>query len=257
MNYYSFHIGDYATHTRYLDLLSDLAYRRLLDLYYTSEAPITLDVDKASNLIGMREHSEIVSEVLSNFFLKSEDGYRNARCDAEIEVYHAKADRARSANTKRWDSQKQPDSLKSDLKSEQSRIPTNNQEPITNNQYKNKTITPPIGVDELVWNDFVLQRKNKKSPISATALKGIESEARKANLSLQAVLELCCARGWTGFKAEWVIDKQNPSQTLQDQKMEGLHQLTGGMLRPRKNDAVFQPLNQSIEMENSHVLLGN
>ena len=126
MNYYSFHIGDYATHTRYLDLLSDLAYRRLLDLYYTSEAPITLDVDKASALIGMREHSEIVSEVLSNFFLKSEDGYRNARCDAEIEVYHAKADRARSANTKRWDSKKAPDSLKSDLKSEQSRIPTNN-----------------------------------------------------------------------------------------------------------------------------------
>ena len=254
MNYYSFHIGDYATHTRYLDLLSDLAYRRLLDLYYTSEAPITLDVDKASALIGMREHSEIVSEVLSNFFLKSEDGYRNARCDAEIEVYHAKADRARSANTKRWDSQKQPDSLKSDLKSEQSRIPTNNQEPITNNQYKNKTITPPIGVDELVWNDFVAHRKSKKAPISATALKGIEVEARKANISLQAALEICCARGWTGFKAEWLADKTTSIQSRQEKNMEGLHQLTGGMLRPKKDYSVFP----SIVMEESNVqLLGS
>ena len=254
MNYYSFHIGDYATHTRYLDLLSDLAYRRLLDLYYTSEAPITLDVDKASALIGMREHSEIVSEVLSNFFLKSEDGYRNARCDAEIEVYHAKADRARSANTKRWDSKKAPDSLKSDLKSEQSRIPTNNQEPITNNQYKNKTITPPIGVDELVWNDFVAHRKSKKAPISATALKGIEVEARKANISLQAALEICCARGWTGFKAEWLADKTTSIQSRQEKNMEGLHQLTGGMLRPKKDYSVFP----SIVMEESNVqLLGS
>lgn len=62
---------------------------------------------------------------------------------------------------------------------------------------------------------------------------------------------------WLATWRGWVRRENKTLQTLQDQKMEGLHQLTGGMLRPRTNDAVFQPLNQSIEMENSHDLLGN
>ena len=32
MNYYNFHIGDYARRTRHLTVLEDLFYRRLLDL---------------------------------------------------------------------------------------------------------------------------------------------------------------------------------------------------------------------------------
>ena len=40
MNYYPFHIGDYASHTRHLTLMEDLAYRRLLDLYYLHERPL-------------------------------------------------------------------------------------------------------------------------------------------------------------------------------------------------------------------------
>lgn len=252
MNYYSFHIGDYAAHTRHLSLMEDLAYRRLLDLYYTSEKPIPLEIDKAARLIGMRDHSEAVSDVLSDFFLKSEEGYISKRADEEIEAYRAKADRARSANTKRWDTKKSDTTLKSDLKSEQCLIPTNNQEPITNNQYKNKSITPPEGVDLNVWNDFVIHRKSKKAPISATALRGIEVEARKAKISLQAALELCCSRGWTGFKADWIADKPSVNQTRQEKNMEGLHQLTGGLLRPKQDYAVFPSIES--EIEDAHLL---
>lgn len=43
MNYYPFHIGDYASATRHLSWDEDAAYRRLLDLYYTTEKPIPLD----------------------------------------------------------------------------------------------------------------------------------------------------------------------------------------------------------------------
>ena len=39
MHYYSFNIGDYASHTRHLTAIEDLAYRRLLDLYYLHEQP--------------------------------------------------------------------------------------------------------------------------------------------------------------------------------------------------------------------------
>ena len=121
-------------HTRHLTLMEDLAYRRLIDLYYTTEQPITLDVEKAAKLIGMREYIKEVSEVLSDFFLKSEDGYKNNRCDKEIEAYKAKADRARSANTSRWNAKKSDVDLKSDMKSDAFRVPTNNQEPRTTNQ---------------------------------------------------------------------------------------------------------------------------
>lgn len=34
MNYFPFHVGDYAAHTAHLEPLEDLAYRRMLDAYY-------------------------------------------------------------------------------------------------------------------------------------------------------------------------------------------------------------------------------
>jgi uncharacterized protein YdaU (DUF1376 family) len=134
MNFYPFHLGDYAAHTKHLNLLEDLAYRRMIDLYYTSEKPLPLDPEKVARLIGMRDHMQEVSDVLSDFFVKSEDGYINSRCDKEIETYRAKADRAKSANKARWGADKSDTPIKSDMKSDADRIPTKNQEPITKNQ---------------------------------------------------------------------------------------------------------------------------
>jgi uncharacterized protein YdaU (DUF1376 family) len=149
MNYYSFHLGDYAAHTRHLSLLEDLAYRRMLDLYYTNEAPLPSDPAKVARLIGMRDHMQEVSDVLSEFFTKSEDGHTSSRCDREIETYRAKADRAKSANKARWTPKKDADASDSDLKSdvksdkgsEPNRVPTKNQEPIT----KEEPPIPPKG----------------------------------------------------------------------------------------------------------------
>lgn len=128
MNYYPFHLGDYAAHTRHLSLMEDLAYRRMLDLYYTSEQPLPDDPEKVARLIGMRDQMREVSDVLSDFFLKSDTGYINARCDREIVAYKAKADRAKSANKARWEGKSSDPVLKSDA----DQVPTNNQEPITN-----------------------------------------------------------------------------------------------------------------------------
>ena len=59
------------------------------------------------------------------------------------------------------------------------------------------------GADQQTAEDYIAQRKGKKAASSHTALRAIVSEAEKARLPLQAALELCCARGWVGFKAEW------------------------------------------------------
>jgi len=83
--WYKFHLGDYITHTTHLSDAEDLAYRRLLDLYYMSEAPIPLDTAVVARKI--RLDLDITESVLSEFFEITEEGYQNTRCDAEIAKY--------------------------------------------------------------------------------------------------------------------------------------------------------------------------
>ena len=61
MHFYSFNIGDYASHTRHLTHLEDLAYRRLLDAYYLQERPLHEDVAMVARQINFRDHIEEVA----------------------------------------------------------------------------------------------------------------------------------------------------------------------------------------------------
>ena len=76
----------------------------------------------------------------------------------------------------------------------------------TKTETKKKTAVadPPEGVSQSVWEDFVQLRKVKKAPITPSALSGIMREAAKSRWTLEQALTECCARGWVGFKAEWV-----------------------------------------------------
>lgn len=69
-----------------------------------------------------------------------------------------------------------------------------------------KRSAPPDGVSLSVWEDYL---KTRKAKLTGTALKGLRREAGKAGLSLQAALEMCCERGWRGFKADWLQSKQD------------------------------------------------
>ena len=82
MIWYKFHIGDYLTHTVHLADAEDLAYRRLLDLYYMSEKEIPLDTESVARKI--RLDLDITESVLGEFFEKTEKGYFNHRCHVEI-----------------------------------------------------------------------------------------------------------------------------------------------------------------------------
>ena len=84
MNYFPFHIGDYAAHTGHLEPMEDLAYRRLLDLYYLRESPIPLDVQTTAKLIRMRSMAADVEAVLKEFFIVTNEGWAHTRVDAEL-----------------------------------------------------------------------------------------------------------------------------------------------------------------------------
>jgi len=136
MHYYQFNIGDYLSHTKHLDLMEDLAYRRLLDLYYLHERPLNSGIASVARQIGMRDHENEVKSVLEEFFHLSDDGWINHRADKEIKHFHSKIDqasRAGKASAKRRMSARSTDVQL-----------TNNHKPITNNQIK-PSICPPNG----------------------------------------------------------------------------------------------------------------
>ena len=101
MNYYPFHIGDYAAHTRYLTLMEDLAYRRMLDLYYVSEKPLE-PAEQTARLIGMRDHVAEVGTILADFFEATEAGFINKRANEELDKFSLMKQGGRDGAAKRW-----------------------------------------------------------------------------------------------------------------------------------------------------------
>jgi uncharacterized protein YdaU (DUF1376 family) len=83
--WYKFYLGDYIIHTNHLSDAHDLAYRRLLDMYYMTEKPIPLESESVAKRI--RLDRDIVEDVLNEFFDREDDGYHNGRCDIEIAKY--------------------------------------------------------------------------------------------------------------------------------------------------------------------------
>lgn len=76
------------------------------------------------------------------------------------------------------------------------------------------------GIQEDVWRDFLELRRAKRAPLTATALAGIDREARKAGISLADALLLCCERNWQGFRANWDRESSRPAAQQRDRKLD-------------------------------------
>jgi uncharacterized protein YdaU (DUF1376 family) len=97
MNYYPFHLGDYATHAGHLDPVEDCAYRRLIDLYMLTEQPLPLDVDLLARKIRMKDYAAAVRDVLNEFFTQTDGAWTHSRCDREIAAFRRASDNASRA----------------------------------------------------------------------------------------------------------------------------------------------------------------
>lgn len=221
MHFYQFHLGDYAAHTAHLSPMEDLAYRRLLDLYYLREGPLAGTPEQLARIIRMRDHADSVRQVLLEFFEEESDVgdnpapmWRSKRCDAELVKFRAMAEGGRKGAAKRW-------AKPADEAANGGAIATPSTpqcQPITNTQYPSSSLRSeegerakarattdrPADVSEEAWASFLALRRAKKAPVTALALTGLRREADKAGLTLEQALGHCCARGWTGFKADWV-----------------------------------------------------
>lgn len=219
MHYYTFNVGDYRRDTAHLSRVEHGIYRDLIDWYYLEEKPIPTETDSVSRRLRLDSDADKVAlkNVLADFFTLESDGYHHSRIDRDIEHYHSNAIKNREngkkgGRPKTEKTQSVTSGLPVESESKAKQTLTNNQEPITINQEPTKDNTPrkrvdlvcPDSVDQQVWVDFVQHRKSKRSALTQTALEGIQREAAKAGWTLEQALRETVARGWTGFKADWV-----------------------------------------------------
>ena len=64
-------------------------------------------------------------------------------------------------------------------------------------------VQKPDGVDQQLWDDWMVVRKEKRAPLTETAWKDMVLETKKAGISLNESIRICCVRNWRGFKASW------------------------------------------------------
>ena len=231
MHYYSFHVSDYIHDTAHLSNNEDLAFRRLLDLYYTQEKPIPNKTHEVARRIRMGKNIDAVQTVLEEFFMYSQehDFWFHKRCDETIAAYQAKAERNRAVGKLGGRPKSNPEETQTVSKDNP------NQEPITNNHKPIKeratSVACPPDVSEQVWQDWLLLRKSKKASVTETVVKGARSEAEKLGWALEKFLVEWCTRGSQGLKAEWVEKPNGLTKTGQMNRtvMSGLTRgLMGG-----------------------------
>jgi uncharacterized protein YdaU (DUF1376 family) len=144
MHYFQFNIGDYRAATAHLSNDEDLAYRRLLDMYYDTEQKIPLDTQWVAR--RLRVGAEVVESVLADMFEKQEDGWFHGRCDEVIKQYKEFAEAGKRGAAKRWGNKGvTPSNGEAISPPNPPPIATINQELITTNDIKVAKATPDLG----------------------------------------------------------------------------------------------------------------
>ena len=220
MNYYTHNIGDFAVATQYLTDEELGVYVRLREQYLSAEKPLQCEWIA----LAMRTHcKDAVQNVLSLLFVEKDGAWCSDYLDKIIAEYREKSNKASESARKRWGKAKEnqgvfncdASAMRTQCDGNANAILTNNHKPLNKSNkekiIKKKTAEKPDGVSEKVWEDFLLTRKEKKAPLTQTALDLIKGEAEKAGIGLNEALSMACARGWQSFKAEWVQNTRSES----------------------------------------------
>ena len=246
MNYYPFHIGDYLSATRHLSWEEDLAYRRLLDTYYTTERPLPKELRAVCRLVlaASEEQRAAVQVVLEEFFEDTPDGWVNRRAEAEIAAMQEKQDKQRQRANARWDKHRAGRGNASamprheDLDAMASKNdagampPTPTPTPTPKKEEKEKeprkrgatgagAPSRPAEVPEQTWADWLALRKAKRAPVTETVLRSAQSEAAKAKMPLAEFLRVWCARGSQGLQASWLAQDERAATNGADAPWAG------------------------------------
>ena len=193
MHYYTKHIKDYKTDTAHLTLLEHGVYNSLIDLYILTENPLEPDLQKLCRLVHAKTDDEInaVENVLTEFFIESDDGYRQKKCDQELIRIFGKSESARKSAKHRWSSERNANVVRKDSERNANAMLPNTQDPLPNNPLPNKDFVK-------FWEAY----PNKKSkPI---ALKAWLKHKPDINVVMKSLTIFKKCEQWTRDKGRYI-----------------------------------------------------
>ena len=143
MHYYTKHIKDYKTDTAHLNLLEHGVYNSLIDLYILTENPLEPNLQKLCRLVHAKTDDEIkaVENILDEFFIESDDGYRQKKCDQELIRIFGKSESARKSAKQRWGSERNANAMQTDSERNAKAMLPKTQDPLPNNPIPKKDLT--------------------------------------------------------------------------------------------------------------------
>lgn len=271
MNFYAFHIGDYASATRHLSWDEDCAFRRLLDVYYTTERALPEDERQLFRLVCAQSdvQRDAVRVVVAEFFERTPEGWRNARADEEIAGASVARERARANANARWAKVRgnaPDDATALQRQCNGNAVASENDAnpmlplplplPLPNKEKKTReprfdavASLKYFGVGETLAGEWLAFRRAKRAPVSQTVIDVFHAEAGRARLTMAEVLSVSISRGWTGFKAEWVAKDPPRFASREDvarMTVPGSDEEDPALRKMREDDAKTAPMPAAI-----------
>ena len=168
MHYYQHHIGDFIKDTSFLTNEEIGIYLKLIWLYYDTEKPLPNNLFELGMKTATRDNQLVLEGLLEMFFVLDEENkcWHHNRCDKEIEHYRQQlttASKAGKASALKRAMNKNPTSVEQALNERSTDVqPTNNQQPITNNQVKENKRGSRLSPDFFFpkeWCDFLVEQR--------------------------------------------------------------------------------------------------
>lgn len=193
MHYYTKHIKDYKTDTAHLTLLEHGVYNSLIDLYILTENPLEPNLQKLCRLVHAKTDDEIkaVENVLTEFFVESDDGYRQKKCDQELIRIFGKSESARKSAKHRWSSERNANVVQTDSKRNAKAMLPNTQDPLPINPLPNKDF-------DKFWEAY----PNKKA--KPLALKAWLKHKPNINVVIKSLTIFKKCEQWTRDKGRYI-----------------------------------------------------
>jgi uncharacterized protein YdaU (DUF1376 family) len=241
------HLGDWCAHTAMLTPLEYAFYHRALMECYMRGGRLS-DADMAmvkrwacSDRTITERSSDDYQAIIERYFEKDAEGYwHNRRADevlAEIAEKSQKARKATEARDKKHRAltecapddhqtmiERSSDDHQTITESASDDDLTINHKPITNNTPKGvcvsadnprRTTRKPLdfyGLPEDLVEDWKAVRKEKRAPLTQTAINGVKRKAEKAGMSFEQAVRMITENGWRGFNANWDAVKERAAE---------------------------------------------
>ena len=230
MNYFDFRPGDFYAAVQGLDLEGQGIFVALISRLMTTEKPIKT---QWVYLGFPKSAQEKAMAILENFFEEVEDGWILQPYWDQVARYQENSRKNRENGKKGGRPRKQQLSqegqtenpvglfgLKEITHGKADGKATNNQEPITNNQEidrdtREKPARPskpklvkPEGVSDEAFDEWQALKRKVSKGCTQRMVDAIVREAGKAGITPEAAMIYQLEHGWTGFEAEWYLNKQ-------------------------------------------------